>query len=232
MEQRPSHAYYLELALKRVESYLVWRRLWGISGKQNNRIFLAMANFLRENLAQNPSLDRLPDLVERYLLNSEGEDRWPVENELRHGIQSQRAYWPGRPAWSRVTRYILCQIEGNLRENGAPRLDDMTLEHIMPRENTDDWQEACGNEYLDMYQRVDNLANLTLLPAGAQGQAGSMTFNRKKAVYQNSEIEMTQRLCNYSGWGIEQLQSRAHELANIVETVWPRPSAPEKDRAS
>lgn len=220
---RPHALDHVESVLKIIESYLVWRRLCGIPGKQNNRIFVGLAHHIRER-AQHPS--EIADVITNILSRDQaGGDRWPRFDELVHGVENQRAFWPGRAAWTRVSAYILARIESHLcRDQQLPALDTLTIEHIMPQAAGPEWLNDNRQDYADMNDRRDNLPNLTLLTTAEQARAGARAFEWKRLeIYSSSRFSITQRLGNVRTWNLEQLQQRAKFLADQVREIWPYP---------
>ena len=65
--------------------------------------------------------------------------------------------------------YLLNAISKHSDEGSLP-LDNFTLEHVLPYNPTDEWQEYFG---IDTYnEAIDRLANFALLPAGKNRHAG------------------------------------------------------------
>ena len=88
----------------------------------------------------------------------------------------------------------------------------------MPKKlrRADDWK--VNPEQHELY--VNRLGNLTLLGEEYNRNAVNKDFNRKKDIYDMSEIPMTNSLTNYNCWSIEEIEKRQEKLANVALEVW------------
>ena len=92
------------------------------------------------------------------------------------------------------------------------------VEHIMPKKlrRADDWK--VNPEQHELY--VNRLGNLTLLGEEYNRNAVNKDFNRKKDIYDMSEIPMTNSLTNYNCWSIDEIEARQEDLAKIALDIW------------
>ena len=119
----------------------------------------------------------------------------------------------------RVARFVLFQIErhasGAAFEFESARYD---LEHVLPENPTDDWQQ------FDDQQReacTYRLGNLTLLTATDNRSAGNSGYRAKRSIYQDSEFAITRKLAeDYDTWTPDKIRSRQAWLARQATTIW------------
>ena len=87
-------------------------------------------------------------------------------------------------------RYILCKLEQRL---GNPDIHDdttaATIEHILPENNTPQWELFFPGEAHERY--VYRLGNYTLLDGPLNKLAGQHSFPEKLPIYADSDYELT-----------------------------------------
>lgn len=128
-----------------------------------------------------------------------------------------------------LLRYTLRKIEESLAYNKEQQLKAASLvhiEHIMPQRLSEDWIAELGQDALRHPDFVNRWGNLTLFFAGLNIPASNKGFVDKKAYYQESQVELTQRLMDYQTWGLAQIEERQAWLAEVADAVWARPEAP------
>ena len=113
--------------------------------------------------------------------------------------------------------YLLKAISKHSGEGSLP-VDNFTLEHVLPYNPTDKWQEYFG---IDTYhEAIDRLANFALLPAGKNRRADRDDFAEKKAVLQESGLEINRQIAAYKDWNIDSINKHQKWLARQAKTVW------------
>lgn len=89
------------------------------------------------------------------------------------------------------------------------------IEHIMP--------QSIGHWEVD-YDTYENylwrFGNLTLLSDEYNKSIVNNTFDKKKEVYQKSNINLTRELKNYSRWTDKEIADRQKKLAKVALKVW------------
>jgi hypothetical protein len=122
-----------------------------------------------------------------------------------------------------VARYMLLKIENTLRsENGQPALDidDVTLEHIIPKEPREHWK--LDGESPDTKSLITQIGNLTLLRRGKNSEASNLSFRDKKAIYGRPEHQLfiNRDVIGKSQWSAREVNERQAQLAEIAKKVW------------
>ena len=119
----------------------------------------------------------------------------------------------------KVARFLLFQIErqvsGSSFEFESAQYD---LEHVLPENPGDDWQQ------FDDQQReagTYRLGNLTLLAATDNRAAGNAGYCAKRPIYQNSEFGVTRKLAeDYDTWTPGKIRARQSWLARQATGIW------------
>ena len=114
-----------------IENYVVRRFVCSIPTNQFNKIFPGLYNQIRREA--HPSI--LAGV--RSILAGRG---YPKDVEFRKSLVENSLYGSG----DRQTkiRFILERIERHLAGKEPPRLETVTVEHVMPQTLTDDWRDS------------------------------------------------------------------------------------------
>ncbi|NYH85381.1 Protein of unknown function [Actinopolymorpha cephalotaxi] len=122
-----------------------------------------------------------------------------------------------------LVRYTLQRIEQALHPALEKMVDVSTLvhiEHVMPQTLNKEWSANLGS-FADQHQEyVNRWGNLTLLFAGLNIPASNKVFEQKTRYYGDSQVRITQELCQYGTWGPEQIDARQRWLAEVAESIW------------
>ena len=124
-----------------------------------------------------------------------------------------------QPRNRRVISYILGELEKQEYHN---ILDvehaSITIEHILPRNSENGWDEFRDNE-IDNF--VDRLGNLTLLDKSANSKIGNSSFAEKKNIFAKSAIQMTKQIASDNNdWTPERLNNRQMKMAKLASSIW------------
>lgn len=144
----------------------------------------------------------------------------PNAEEVEEGILKRKAY--GGKA-SGTSKTILAAINSRLGNQAAPPIEDLSLEHIMPQELSDEWKKYLGEDLEECQNRyINSLANLTLVGKNYNPIISNRIYSEKRELYLKSSVTMTRELAKkYENWRKEDMDSRAKELAQSVDKWWP-----------
>ena len=118
----------------------------------------------------------------------------------------------------KLVKYILTKIENHLSHTDNDFNDaNFTIEHILPENFSDDWDNQFMNEAA---QFVCRLGNHTLLEFKLNKASGDKTYEEKKEVYAKSRYKLTQEYINYDEWDLQALNSYQKKLAKQAITIW------------
>jgi len=123
-----------------------------------------------------------------------------------------------------LARYYLRTLENVYRGEQEPELvpnpnqEVVTLEHILPENPSAAWFHI-DEETANAYSR--RIGNLVLLKARINVEIGNDGFNEKKPSLADSEFGLTSSVVEYDEWGVEQIESRQQELAQLAIIAWP-----------
>ncbi|MBA5248037.1 MAG: DUF262 domain-containing protein, partial [Gammaproteobacteria bacterium] len=113
-------------------------------------------------------------------------------------------------------RFLLTEIENKLA-NTHFTYGNWTLEHIIPYHIPDKWVEYYEGQYS---QEIDRLGNMTLLTTQENKDCGTQLFDKKQAIYQNSNSELSKKISAYEVWDSETLERHQDWLAQQAVNTW------------
>ena len=122
-----------------------------------------------------------------------------------------------------ITKYILVRLEmdasGDMRLN--PITDPGTIEHILPENPTDAWEEDFGDGSAGAAMTY-RLGNLTLLEAAANRAIGNRPYGEKLDAYGGSRYVLTKRLPETAPerWTPEHITERQQKMADRAVHIW------------
>lgn len=203
-----------------LESFYVRRQLARIPTNALNRLFLQL-------------VERLPadgDFVDTLHYELSRERRyWPDDARLREAIRSQPFFHIGR--WHQ-RKHVLERLERSFEHPEVVDFDesDLQIEHVMPQTLSVEWRTHLTEQDQDPDavhdQLVHTLGNLTL--TAFNGTLSNNPFERKRAIYGDSHLELNRALWETKQWGEEEILHRADALAERAAAIWlaPKPGVP------
>ena len=119
----------------------------------------------------------------------------------------------------RIARFILAKIEehlsGILPDHDSDRFN---IEHILPENVTEEWDDISELEH---EQFVYRLGNLCLLESSANNRIGNEPFEVKKAAYTQSEFQIPKRVAaENSSWDPSRIERQQNWMAEQAKTIW------------
>ncbi len=144
----------------------------------------------------------------------------PNKKEIEGGLQTRKAY--GGKA-SDTAKTILYAMNLKLSNDTSPRIEDLSLEHIMPQTLSKEWTNYLGAGADDMHgEYVNRLMNLTLVGERYNSKISNSVYEKKQQHYFNSNVMITRQLAKtYEDWTAEDMDLRGMELADMVLDCWP-----------
>lgn len=192
-----------------IENYVVRRFVCFIPTNQFNKIFPGLYNQIRREA--HPSI--LAGV--KSILAGRG---YPKDVEFRKALVENSLYGSGdRQA---KIRFILERIERHLAAKEPPRLETVSIEHVMPQTLTDDWRAQLGDDW-DATQALwlHTLGNLTL--TGYNSEMSNDDFSKKRQRLIKGTLHLNKLFGRFESWGAAEIKARAELLAEPVMEIWP-----------
>ncbi len=119
----------------------------------------------------------------------------------------------------RLVRYILFQLERHLTNRDYDfDSDRYTVEHILPENPKDGWQQFSDDQ---VERFIYRLGNMTLLQASSNRDQGNKPFAEKQIAYKASEFEMTRKVAeDNSEWTVDRIAARQRWMAKQATGIW------------
>ncbi|MFK2876409.1 DUF262 domain-containing protein [Rhodanobacter hydrolyticus] len=226
-------------------SFLVRRAVCGLTNKAYANIFMSLMRQLnREEVSV--------AAVSKHLSGSKSDTtRWPDDAEFQRALTTYALYSGNLDAPK--ARQILTELEAAWRrgkkteELVLPNLNNLDIEHIMPRSWYAHWPltdgahatkeerdqatvaQLSGLELSDRQQEIlkrdaaiSTLGNLTLLNLSVNREAQNKSFSEKKTLLiAHSNLSLNTALIALSCWNVEAIQERGMKLTNIAIALYP-----------
>jgi len=119
----------------------------------------------------------------------------------------------------KLARYILFELENNLMQGGNRdfELDPATIEHILPENAGENWDEDFPQIVQANY--IYRLGNYTLLEDHLNRDCEILPFDQKKPFYSRSQYEMSKDI-SFNDWNPTTLDNRQNDLARKATSIW------------
>lgn len=202
-------------ALRLVLSYLVRRGLAGIPSNNLNRILSSIPNAVAEE-------GDIASAVSRELMS--GGKYWPRDREVVERAITTPIYLTLQP---RQVRFVLAELNDAELMNEPVGREELTVEHIMPRELTAEWHEmldASGVSREVADSRTHVLGNLTL--TGSNSQLGRRSPTEKARILSLSNLPLNREFPPSPIWTPNEIDRRSDELVRRAIAIWSRPVEP------
>ena len=214
----------LERCLHIIESYLVRRIVCGMTPKDYNNLFLSLLQKLEKENAD--------ETIKDFLKNQSAVDRiWPSDVHLKNAFLQEPLY-NLRPS-SRI-RVILEGIEEQLREGKTEVSigEKLTVEHIMPKEWSENWPLVLDSDVLDLgalkdagaerERLIHTIGNLTLVTGKLNtGLSNAPWAEKRERLRKYSGLLLKDSITSEDVWNEDAIKERSIYLAEVAAKVWP-----------
>ena len=211
VEEKLSREDFLAI-LHMIESYIFRRAICGLPTNSHKNTFI---NFCETIKTEN----HLSHMKEKFA-NLEYRHRFPADDEFRTSMQSRDDYHKFSN-----TDYLLRKVEDSFVIREKVDTSECTLEHIMPRNLSPDWEKSLGSNHQSIRkQYLNTLGNLTL--TGYNSRLSNRPFKKKRDIeggFCDSRLKINESLCKRDKWNAEGIKERTEELAELALKVWTRP---------
>lgn len=219
----------LERLMAAFESWYARRILWGRQLANDNRVLIG----LLARLARSGDEQSTADIVVEFFKGQDADRmRWTDDEEFFRSLVGEKSY--GRLSRARVL-YLLARLEAHLRTNQSEDvswLDDIQVEHVMPRKWERHWPLAGERdasfsgeaEYRDYI--VDCLGNLTLVTGKLNASVSNGPWLRKREALDRHSVLFLNKDVTQQGsdsWTAADIQERSRRLAKLALEIWPGP---------
>ena len=192
-----------------IENYVVRRFVCSVPTNQLNKIFPGLYNQVRRE-AHSSIVTAV-----RSILAGRG---YPKDVEFRKSLIENSLYGSGdRQA---KLRFILERIERHLAGKEPPKLETVSVEHVMPQTLTEDWRNHLGEDWETVHALwLHTLGNLTL--TGYNSEMSNDDFLAKRKRLTGGTLHLNKTFNAFDTWRMSDIIGRAELLIDLVFAIWP-----------
>jgi len=206
--------------LKLIQSY-VWRRfIVGLPTNALNKIFMTLYSEVDTEDYYNS--------LALALIKKKGSSKFPNNEDLKTALRDKDLY----NIKSKNRNYMFELLENyNNREYVDTSNENITIEHIFPRNPNEDWKAELSKEELFLFREklLNTIGNLTL--SGNNGVLSNKCFADKKYMntngleqgYDYSRLWLNDYLKQIDSWSVEHYNKRVELITNRFLSIWHYP---------
>jgi uncharacterized protein with ParB-like and HNH nuclease domain len=206
--------------LKLIQSY-AWRRfIVGLPTSALNKIFMTLYSEV--------DTEEYYDSIAKALLKKKGSAKFPSNEDLKTALRDKDLY----NTQPKNRNYLFEMLENyNNREYVNTSNEQITIEHIFPRNPNDNWSTDLSSEEFFVFKEkhLNTIGNLTL--SGNNGALGNQSFLAKKEMnidgkeqgYQFSRLWLNSFLKSIGTWNVAKYEERFHIIFNRFLKIWEFP---------
>lgn len=197
--------------LKTIRTYLIRRRLLGLSQGENKNIVLLSKHIENLALGNVSIIDLLTNMFYRL--------RFPNDYEIKNALLSMNFYGEA----NKYAKFILGKIEEHNTKVAVDFRNPMiTIEHIMPQNLNDEWRNDLGDNYIDVHKRyLHNIGNLILTEFNSE--IGNKPFVTKKEKLSTSSLNYRLDVINRENWNEASIEDHQKNMISWFLNTFPLP---------
>lgn len=197
--------------LQTIRTYLIRRRILGLTQGENKNIVLLCDKFEKLVLKNITMIDLLSSMFFRM--------RLPNDVELKEKIITMNFY----EGLKNYSKFILGKIEEyNAKVSVDFRDSKITIEHIMPQKLDINWKEDLGPQHEEIHKKyLHNIGNLILTEFNSE--IGNKPFSYKKNKLASSSLNYRLSVINREKWDVQSMQEHQIYMINCLLETFPLP---------
>lgn len=139
---------------------------------------------------------------------------YPKDDDFRNNF-----IWKVIPMYSGGSRqimFLLRKLERHLSGADEAPAVNLTIEHVLPRNPGEEWQDAFGPD--NWRSAADRLGNMAILPRSRN--MSQEPFEEKRCLLLESGYRINRHIAEYTEWNMESLEDHQRWLADQARNVW------------
>ena len=199
-----------------VENYVFRRAICEVPTHSLNKTFAT----LMEQIDKDNYLQSLKVVFSQMSRNK----RFPSDLEFKTAFLIREVY--NSP---HICHYLLRKLENHGRREPI-RVEDYTIEHVMPQTLSEEWQAELGENWREVHERyLHTIGNLTL--TGYNSELSNRSFREKQNLpggFRDSPLWLNQSLREVERWDEIAIVNRAEILLERALEIWPHHGIPQE----
>ena len=193
--------------LRLIESYVFRRAICGIPTNTLNKTFAALTGKIdKDNYLQSLKVE---------FSQMTGNQRYPSDTEFKQNLLIKDVYNFDR------RKYLLRRLE-NYGRRELIRVEDYTIEHVMPQRLSEEWQAELGEDWRETHETyLHTIGNLTL--TGYNSELSNRSFKEKQEMpggFRDSPLRLNRSLAKMERWNENAIINRAKMLSEQAREIW------------
>ncbi len=198
--------------LKYIRTYLIRRRILGLTQGENQQIVLR-CEYIPELVMGNIHILEIFSEMSYNL-------RLPNDNEIKTHLKYRDFYNNAKS----YVKFVLGKIEEyNSKVSVDFRNSKISIEHIMPKKLTPEWESELGVNYQRIHNEyLDNIGNLILTEFNRE--MGSMPFSQKRQQLLKSNLSFRMMITKNFIWNEDTILEHQENMINLFLDTFPLPA--------
>lgn len=194
-----------------IRTYLIRRRVLGLSQGENNNIVLLAVRI--EDLATGSI--SIQELLSTQFFSL----RTPNDTEIAKGLRDMKFY----EQLKKYSKFILGKTEENNTTVSVNFRDkNVTIEHIMPQTLTESWRDELGDDYENIHKSyIHNIGNLILTEFNSE--IGNKSFAEKKIKLATSSLHYRLSILEKDVWDESAILEHQERMISWFLDAFPVP---------
>jgi len=199
--------------LKTIRTYLIRRRILGLTQGENKNIVLLCDRIGELSNEEVSILDLLTNQFYKM--------RLPNDNEVSERLKTMDFYNDIK----KYSKFILGKIEENNTKVAVNFRDSkISIEHILPQTLSDTWKHELGNDYENIHKKyLNNIGNLILTEFN--GEIGNKPFADKKEKLKTSSLNFRLDIINRDSWTAKDIEEHGKNMIDWFLQTFPLPDS-------
>lgn len=199
--------------LKIIRTYLIRRRILGLTQGENKNIVLLCDRIGKLSNAEISMLELLTNQFYKM--------RLPNDNEVSERLKAMDFYNDIK----KYSKFILGKIEENNTKVAVNFRDSkISIEHIMPQTLSNSWKHELGDEFEKIHkQYLNNIGNIILTEFN--GEIGNKPFADKKEKLKTSSLNFRLDVINRDSWTATDIEEHGNNMIAWFLQTFPLPDS-------
>ena len=197
--------------LKSIKTYLVRRRILGLTQGENKNIVTLSKRIPELARGKLSMIDLLTSMIYRL--------RLPNDTELSNSLKTMNFY----KGLSKYSKLILGKIEENNTKVAIDfRNKKVTIEHIMPQKIGEEWKAELGENFDEVHKTyLHNIGNLILTEFNSE--IGNKSFSDKKHKLETSSLNFRLDIIKRDSWNQKSIIEHQSNMIKWLLDTFPLP---------
>jgi len=227
-EQHKFENVQIDEVLDIIESWICRRAILQKTTRRYNYVFADIVQTIRGSTPET-----VVAAVRDYLVRESAESSyWPDDEEVAAELEIRNMYRRrarGRMILEAVEDHYRGWKNSGMSSSETPRVSRMvySIEHIIPRGWSKNWQLPTGVTESERDTRVNLLGNLTLVTKSLNSSLSNDAWENKKTTLTKRDIGFMNKgiiATHPTAWTDEDIIGRGQDLKKIILGIWPVPA--------